>query len=146
MKFRKLKQKILSQIKEEEIDEKMLPWIKKFNELKNVCTVFCCQGHTRDEISEDELKEIEENMSIDGFGVKFAGYDPYIMFILNSKKLEKDIIEIGGINSKEDFYCTILNHVSCKPFYRYSFHMPLKFDKYIEKVYNGCKKWNEQKI
>ena len=68
---------ILDIILMEEIDKKMIPWVMKFNKLKNVITMESCEGHSEDD-------------------------KPYICLLLNEKiyNLGEDIYQENDVWSR----------------------------------------------
>ena len=146
MGFKEIKKFLLKDIETEKIDEKMRPWLDKFNFLPRVATTFCCQGHRGDEISEEEKKEIEK-MHVEGCKVFLDGFPPYISFIVDSDRLEEDLFLIEGIKfeAQYNFHVDINKHWA-NGFIQYGFHFPFhEFDKLIEKVYNKCVYWDSKK-
>lgn len=143
MEFKELKQEILKQIEESEIDIKMISWVKKFNALENVCTVWCCQGHTREETSKKEVKEIENFKGVEEFG----GYSPYISFVLNSDRIESSVFIFTrvSIDETEDFQLNIRKCYYDDSTIEYDFYFPYDFRKKLEEVYMFCQIWDDLK-
>ena len=144
MDFLEVKESLLKEIETEKIDERMRPWVDKFNSIPEVCTTFCCQGHTGDEILEEEKKAIEE-MRVEGYRVELSEFSPYISFIVNSNKIEKELCMIDGLkfDIDNDFHVDIGTHWQ-NNYIEYSFYFPYEFDEFIKKVYNKCISWLEK--
>ena len=156
MTFKEFKQRTMIELRDcEDIDEPMIPWLKKFNKLSDICTVFCCDGV----VKEKERKEWQKMLDVETQILKDAGYDvieliaphnmhPYISFVSTIYQFPV-LWNIEGLRycstdtdaADEEFTLGIRDSIFAKDCYDYFFHFPTgkNFDEKMKKVYNKTK-------
>ena len=143
MNFKESKELWLSNLKIEEIDKPMLPWIYRFNELPYIYTLYSCDGEVDPKDIIDIIKNVPKEFREDIIEIQFH---PYIAFVINSKKTFEFEKTIDGLKKTDQFLASqeandfAYSFRNIQGFNEYFFWFPIgeNFDKKIKKVYYEC--------